>query len=83
MAYQLIQLAPGSYDLLLDSEIIGSVVRSGSRRGDATWTAELLEDGPMETRPTPFTQVEHTFETLEDVCAWLKGAEVTPLRRTA
>jgi hypothetical protein len=37
----------------------------------------------METRPTPFTQVEHTFETLEDVCAWLKGAEVTPLRRTA
>lgn len=83
MAYQLIQLAPGSYDLLLNGEIIGSVVRSGSRRGDATWTAELLEDGPMETRPTPFTQVEHTFETLEDVCAWLKGAEVTPLRRTA
>jgi hypothetical protein len=83
VAYQLIQLAPGSYDLLLDGEIIGSVVRSGSRSGDATWTAELLEDGPMETRPTPFTQVEHTFETLEDVCAWLKGAEVTPLRRTA
>jgi hypothetical protein len=83
VAYQLIQLAPGSYDLLLDGEIIGSVVRSGSRSGDATWTAELLEDGPMETRPTPFTQVEHTFGTLEDVCAWLKGAEVTPLRRTA
>jgi hypothetical protein len=83
VAYQLIQLALGSYDLLLDGEIIGSVVRSGSHRGDATWTAELLEDGPMETRPTPFTQVEHTFETLEDVCAWLKGAEVTPLRRTA
>ncbi len=83
MAYQLIQLAPGSYDLLLNGEIIGSVVRSGSRRGDATWTAELLEDGPMESRPTPFTQVEHTFETLENVCAWLKGAEVTPLRRTA
>ncbi len=83
MAYQLTQLAPGSYDLLLDGEIIGSVVRSGSHSDDVTWTAELLEDSPMETRPTPFTQVEHTFTTLEDVCAWLKGAEVTPLRRTA
>ena len=81
MAYQLTQLAPGSYDLLLNGEIIGSVVRSGSRSGGTGWTAELLEDGPMSSRPMPFTQVEHTFVTLEEICAWLEGAEVRAERR--
>jgi hypothetical protein len=29
MPYQLIQLAPGSYDILLNDRIIGSVVKGG------------------------------------------------------
>ncbi len=29
MTYSLTQLAPGAYDLLLNGEIIGSVVRNG------------------------------------------------------
>ena len=46
MTYSLIQLAPGAYDLLLNGEVMGSVVRSGYRSTDTTWTAELLEDLP-------------------------------------
>jgi hypothetical protein len=41
MTYSLIQLAPGAYDLVLDGEVMGSVVRNGSRQ-PYTWTAELL-----------------------------------------
>jgi len=41
MNYVLYKLAPGSYDLELDGELIGGVVRT---LGPATtWTAELLE----------------------------------------
>jgi hypothetical protein len=69
MTYRLNQLAPGSYDLLLNGEIIGSVVRSGSRGNDITWTAELLLDSPEKQRPKPFIQAEKTFKTLEEVCA--------------
>src|SRR3712207_7419246 len=43
MAYALVRLAPGSYDILRDGEVIAAVVRSGETR-DATWTAELLQD---------------------------------------
>ncbi|MPR13677.1 hypothetical protein [Microvirga tunisiensis] len=82
MPYRLIQLAPGSYDLLLHGEIIGSIVRSGSRTGQVTWTAELLNDPAPGPCPPPFTQVEHTFMSLEEVCVWLAGPEIKPLRRT-
>lgn len=83
MRYRLIQLAPGSYDLLLGAKIIGSVVRSGSRSNQVTWIAELLQDLPPQQRPAPFTTLEHSFESLEAVCAWLGRPKVTSLRRTA
>ena len=41
MAYKLSQLAPGSYDVVLNGVIIASLVRSGHTR-EPTWTAELL-----------------------------------------
>ena len=68
MTYRLIQLAPGAYDLLLNGEVMGSVVRNGSRQ-PYTWTAELLEDVPRSRRPAPFKQVEHDFPTLEELRA--------------
>ncbi|MCC2652860.1 MAG: hypothetical protein K0Q60_3023, partial [Microvirga sp.] len=68
--------------LLLDGEIIGSIVRSGARTDQITWTAELLNDTAPGQGPLPFTQVEHTFRTLEEVCAWLGDPEIKPLRRT-
>jgi hypothetical protein len=75
MTYSLIQLAPGAYDLLLKGEVMGSVVRNGSRQ-PYTWTAELLEDLPRSKRPAPFRQIEHEFPTLEELRGWLGDPEV-------
>ncbi|MPR07523.1 hypothetical protein [Microvirga tunisiensis] len=76
MTYSLIQLAPGAYDLLLKGEIVGSVVRSGARRSDTCWTAELIEDLPESKRPAPFAEIEHSFGTLQELCEWLGTTEV-------
>ena len=75
MVYRLSQLAPGSYDVLLNGVIIASLVQSG-RTDDATWTAELLVDLPPEERPTPFTGMEHMFVSLEEARQWLGDAEI-------
>ena len=72
MAYTLQRLAAGSYDILLHGRIIGSLVSNSGR--PATWTAELLtENYPL---PSPFMQVEHTFQRFEDVLQWLGSPEV-------
>jgi hypothetical protein len=70
MSYSLIQLAPGAYDLYLADTIVASVVRSGPHQ-PYTWTAELLEDLPRRQRPPPFQEIEHSFPSLEELCAWL------------
>ncbi|MBD2749089.1 hypothetical protein IC232_20585 [Microvirga sp. BT688] len=80
MTYSLTQLAPGAYDLLLNGEIIGSVVRNGSRQ-PYTWTAELLVNLPQNKRPAPFKGIEHDFPTLEELCAWLGNPQVKVNRR--
>jgi hypothetical protein len=82
MTYRLIQLAPGSYDLLLGEIIVASVVRSASRK-PAVWTAELLEEPPAVRRPVPFTMTEHAFPSFGELCAWLGHPEVKPVRRDA
>jgi hypothetical protein len=74
MPYTLHKLAPGSYDLELDGDLIGGVVKNGPRA--ATWTAELLDDVPPEALPAPFTKTEHKFPTLDAVLAWLGGAAI-------
>jgi DNA-binding XRE family transcriptional regulator len=73
--YKLIQLAPGSYDVLLDGEIIASLVRSGPTQA-ATWTAELLVDLSPEERPAPFTEAEHQFGAFDEARAWLGDPHV-------
>ena len=75
MTYKLSRLAPGSYDVLLNGVIIASLVRS-CETSNGTWTAELLADLPSSKRPSPFTQSEHTFGTLEEAQKWLGGAEI-------
>ena len=75
MTYRLIQLAPGAYDLLLNGEIVASVVGSGLRQ-PYTWTAELLKDLPRSRRPSPFRELEHEFPSLEELCAWLGHPKV-------
>ena len=74
MTYTLHKLAPGSYDLHLDGELIGGVVRVSEHHN--TWIAELLVDAPPEARPQPFTEVEHTFSSFEELQRWLGDASV-------
>jgi hypothetical protein len=75
MAYRLSRLASGSYDVLLHGVIIASLVRNG-RTDAASWTAELLLDLPPGERPAPFTEVEHTFSSLDEARKWLGDAEI-------
>jgi hypothetical protein len=68
--YKLSRLAPGSYDVLLNGEIIASLARNG-QGSDSTWSVELLVDLPPDERRAPFTRLEHRFATLEDARQWL------------
>ncbi len=70
MVYKLSRLASGSYDVVLNGIIIASLVRSGPSE-NATWTVELLVDLPPGERPAPFTEPEHTFESLDAARQWL------------
>ncbi len=78
MAYTLIRLAPGSYDVLRDGKIVAALVRSGEP-SSATWTAELLTDLPLSDRPAPFTELEHSFSSHEEASVWLEIKGVTPM----
>ena len=75
MPYTLHRLAAGSYDLLLDGEIVASLVRDISDHGHVRkWQAELLSDTPP--LPAPFTKSVHCFKTLEEAVAWLGDATI-------
>jgi hypothetical protein len=74
MTYTLSLLAPGSYDVLLNGKIVASLVRS-DETDNATWMAELLADLPPGERPAPFTEMEHTFSSLEEAQGWLGAAK--------
>ncbi len=75
MTYTLSLLAPGSYDVLLNGVVIASLVRDGSKT-PTVWTAELLTNLPSWKRPSPFSEAEHSFGSLEEAREWLGGAEI-------
>jgi hypothetical protein len=78
MPYTLHRLAAGSYDLLLDGIVMGGVVRDITADGDVRrWRAELLEDLPPSKRPPPFAEIEHRFDSLEEILAWLGDAAIS------
>ena len=70
VTYTLSRLASGSYDVLLDGEIIASLARNGPS-DRATWSAELLNDLPAGEMPPPFVEPEHRFKSLEEAQHWL------------
>lgn len=70
--YSIEQLAPGSYDLLLDDRLVGGIVRNISNSGRmGGWRVELLDDEDGRRRPTPFTASEHVFTGLDAALPWL------------
>jgi len=75
VTYKLSRVASDSYDVLLDGVIVASFVRSGATE-NATWTAELLEDATLWRRPSLFTEIEHTFRSLEEAWKCLGDPEI-------
>ena len=71
MAYRLVQLARGSYDVQLDGVLVASLVQSLTSR---RWHAELLDE--REPLPAPFQKPEHGFDTFAGAVAWLGEPEV-------
>ena len=73
MPYTLHRLATGSYDLLLDGAVVGSVVREVAKNGFVRgWRAELMSDTPP--MPAPFTQEAHEFKSFEAIVSWISGS---------
>ncbi|XYD12026.1 hypothetical protein R1A27_33335 (plasmid) [Methylobacterium sp. NMS12] len=76
MTYTVEQLAPGSYDVLLDGVVIAALVRVVSRTGPSdTWQIELLDEVPQAERPAPFTSQWHTFKSQAAALEWLGTGE--------
>ncbi|MDP4027214.1 hypothetical protein Q8W71_32080 [Methylobacterium sp. NEAU 140] len=72
MTYTLEQLAPGSYDVLLNGVVIAGLVRSVHRSGPGSdWQIELLDEMPAAERSAPFTAQKHFFRSQSAALAWL------------
>ena len=72
MSYTVEQLAPGSYDVLLDGIVIAALVRVVPRSGPSDmWQIELLDEMPAAQRPAPFTSQWRTFESRPAALEWL------------
>lgn len=72
MTFTVEQLAPGSYDVLLDGTIMASLVRSVHRHGPGdTWQIDLLDEMPAAERPPPFTEQRYIFKSRSTALEWL------------
>lgn len=72
MTYSVEQLAPGSYDVLLDGVVMAALVRSVDRGGSSDmWQIKLLDEMPAAQRPAPFTSQWRTFESRPAALEWL------------
>jgi hypothetical protein len=72
MTYTVEQLAPGSYDVLLDGSLVASLVRNVHRDGPAdTWVVELLDEMPAIKRPAPFVNQRPIFKSRPAALEWL------------
>ena len=84
MTYTVEQLAPGSYDVLLDGVVIAGLVRSVHRSGPGSdWQLELLDEMPAAERPEPFSAQRHVFKSRPAALAWLGVREVDAVSEVA
>ncbi|MEH3063689.1 MAG: hypothetical protein PGN33_13410 [Methylobacterium radiotolerans] len=73
MTYTVQQLAPGSYDVLLNGSPVASLVREVDRSGAVReWLVDLLDETPLPKRPAPFTAQQHAFATRAAALEWLE-----------
>ena len=72
MTYTVERLAPGSYDVLLDGNLVAALVHVIEREGlGDRWEIDLLEEDPSADRPKPFTAQSHTFGSRLAALEWL------------
>lgn len=72
MAYTVEQLAPGSFDVLLDGTLIAALVRVVRREGlSDQWQIDLLDEAPPAERPAPFMDQSHIFRSRLAALEWL------------
>ena len=68
--YSIRQLAPGSFDVLLDGALVAALVH-GIDGLDDGWQVDLLDEKSFSDRPPPFTAQSHTFPSLPAALDWL------------
>ncbi len=79
MTYTVEQLAPGSYDVMLDGVVVAAMVRVVSSSGPSDmWQIELLDEVLPAERPAPFTSQWRTFKSRAAALEWLGIGEVDP-----
>jgi len=79
MSYRLIQLAPGAYDLFLRQH---HRQRGQERPAPALHLDRRAARGMVpDKRPSPFRDIEPSFSSLEELCAWLGHPPVTTNNR--
>lgn len=72
MTYTVEQLAPGSYDVLLDGVVIAGLLQSVHRSGPSdTWQVESLDEMPAAEGPAPFANQRHVFKSRPAALEWL------------
>jgi len=72
VTYTVEQLAPGSFDVLLDGVVVAALVRIVARNEPSdTWQIELLHEMPPAERPEPFTSQWQTFKSRAAALEWL------------
>ena len=72
MTYTIEQLAPGSYDVLLNGSPVAALVREVDRSDRVReWLVELFDETLPVDRPAPFTAQSHTFRSRPDALEWL------------
>jgi hypothetical protein len=80
VTYTVVKLAPGSYDVLLDGNLVASLTRDIDGLDDE-WRIDLLAEPPPSECPPPFERQSHTFSSYQAALDWLGVyREVTPRR---
>lgn len=81
MTYTVVKLAPGSYDVLLDGNLVAALTRDVDGPEDE-WRIDLLAETPPPERPRPFEMQSHTFGSHRSALDWLGIHEYPVVRRT-
>ncbi len=73
--YTVKELAPGSFDVLLDGSLVAALTRGIDGLGDG-WRIDLLSETPQSVYPPPFEAQSHVFVSQRAALDWLGIGDV-------